>query len=69
MKVERKEHESIIRKNPKAIPSIYLRDRRYPKESPIEALLIVLGPGEKVVAIANMNSETISTCMPKASFF
>ena len=69
MKVERNEQESIIRKKPKAIPSRYLRDRRYPKESPIEALLIVLGPGEKVVAIANIKSETKSTCMPNTSIF
>jgi len=64
IKAESSEQEIIIRKNPKAIPSMYLKDRLYPKERPIEALLIVLGPGEKVVTKENMNSETISICIP-----
>lgn len=65
MKAESREQESIIRKNPTAIPNIYLKERLYPKERPIEALLMVLGPGEKIVANANMSRETISTYMQK----
>jgi hypothetical protein len=63
MKAESKEQESITKKNPTAMPTIYLRERMYPKERPIEALLIVLGPGEKVVTNANINSEITSTCI------
>ena len=48
---------SMIPKNPVTMPDIYLSDLRYPYNTPIDELVILLGPGVNVVMITNVKNE------------